>query len=114
MTTQHADPAAPQLDLFAQVRRFDGVTYDPALDHDRLDRQLGRVFHCLSDHRWWTLSELEAECSLLRADGGRDSQAAISARLRDLRKARFGGYEVTRERVRSGLWRYRMERRGLA
>jgi len=84
---------------------FAGVTYDPALDHERLSRQLGRVYEALSAGLWMTLHEIYWECH--RA-GGRDSEAGISARLRDLRKKAFGGYEIERRRAAGGLWQYRM------
>jgi len=37
-------------------------------------------------------------------------EASVSARLRDLRKAKFGGYRVERQRVREGrgLYHYRL------
>jgi len=89
----------PQLAL-----TFDGRTFDPALDADRLGTQLGRVYACLSDGQWYTLEQLQAFC------GG--SEAGISARLRDLRKPRFGGHVIDRERVNGGLWRYRMATHG--
>ena len=79
---------------------FDGPTYDPALDRDRLTKQLGRVYDALAGGEWWTLADLA------RAAGG--SEASVSARIRDLRKPRFGGYEVERERVVAGLFRYRL------
>ena len=84
-------------DLFAD---FDGPTYDPALDRDRLTKQLGRVYDALASGEWWTLADLA------RAAGG--SEASVSARIRDLRKPRFGGYEIERERVVAGLFRYRL------
>jgi hypothetical protein len=81
---------------------FDGATYDPALDGPRLGGQLAAVRRALASGGWWTLRELSTFC------GG--SEAGVSARLRDLRKAKFGGHEVDRERVPggSGLWRYRL------
>ena len=80
---------------------FDGETYRRDLDMGRLKTQLDRVYTCLRrDPRWWTLSELQAVC------GG--SEAGVSARVRDLRKDKFGGNEVERQRGDGGLWRYRM------
>ena len=80
---------------------FDGATYDPALDEDRLRTLLGRVYQYLRYGGWVTLHEV-AECC-----GG--SEAGVSARIRDLRKAKFGGYTIARRRVDGGLFEYRME-----
>jgi hypothetical protein len=79
---------------------FDGVTYDHALDGSRLTRQLAKVAAFMADGRPHTLAELAeaAECS----------EASASARVRDLRKARFGGHVVERKRVGTGLWSYRL------
>lgn len=82
---------------------FDGETYDPALDHERLTRQLGRVWAVLNRGGWWTLEQLGAAV--------RAPEASVSARLRDLRKPKFGGYQIERERGESGQWRYRMVRK---
>jgi predicted transcriptional regulator len=91
-----------QRDLFAQGD-FGGTTYDPALDHDRLKRQLGRVWDCMKDGCWRTLSEIEAVTG--------DPQASVSARLRDLRKEQFGAYLVSRRRKDGrGTWEYRVLR----
>lgn len=91
-------------DLFTH-EEFDGRTYDPALDHDRLARQLGRVYSLMIDGRWRTLDEIARELD--------DPPASISARLRDLRKPKFGGYEVERRRRGieiKGLHEYRLLR----
>lgn len=79
---------------------FDGITYSPAADSQRLTRQLDIVRDTLLDHQWHTLADLAVR------SGG--SETSASARIRDLRKARFGGYLVERQRVRSGLWEYRI------
>jgi len=80
---------------------FSGRTYDPEFDRDRLNAQLKRVYDLMHDGAWRTLSEIAA------ATG--DPQASVSARLRDLRKDRFGGFMVERrsrgERAR-GLFEY--------
>ena len=80
--------------LFDTIPRFDGATFDPNLDQERLTRQLGRVFELMRDAHWRTLDEIQAFA------GG--SEAAVSARLRDLRKPKFGGYQVERRRRGSG------------
>lgn len=79
---------------------FDGFTYEPDKDLSRLKTQLWRVMAVMADGRWHTLHDL-AE----RAEG---SEASVSARLRDLRKPRFGGWEVERMRVDGGLFAYRL------
>jgi hypothetical protein len=89
------------LTLFDTAPRFDGVTFDPVFDQDRLSRQLGRVFEFMSDQQWHTLDEIQAFA------GGRES--AVSARLRDLRKAKFGAYTVPRRRRGAGgTFEYRL------
>ena len=79
---------------------FDGATYNSALDQERLGRQLDRVQALMADGQWRTLREI--------ADAVGGSEASVSARLRDLRKARFGAHEVERLRVAGGLYRYRL------
>lgn len=79
---------------------FDGATYRADRDRARLSGQLGRVADALSDGRWWTLAQLAVRCG--------DPEASVSARLRDLRKGRFGGYTVLAEPQDGGLWRYRL------
>ena len=82
------------------ARAFDGKTYEVKEDHARLKGQLWRVFQLMSDGKWRTLSEI--------AEDAQGSEAACSARLRDLRKEKYGSREIERQRVDGGLWRYRM------
>jgi hypothetical protein len=82
---------------------FDGSTYEPAHDKRRLARQQLRVFGALKDGGWWTLAEIHAITG--------DPEASISARLRDLRKTRFGHHVVDRRRrgeAARGIWEYRL------
>jgi hypothetical protein len=83
---------------------FDGTTYEPERDKTRLSRQLIAVRSFMSDYEWHTLEEIAA------ATG--EPEASISARLRDLRKPRFGAYIVDREYVSAGLWHYRLAVKG--
>ncbi len=82
---------------------FNGSTYDPAHDEHRLKKQLGRVYNCMIDGIWRTLSEI--------SEITKDHEASISAQLRNLRKPIFGGYVVERrsrgERS-TGLYEYRL------
>jgi hypothetical protein len=89
--------------MTTQALLFGGVTYDPALDEERLTRQLGRVWELMVDGQWRTLREIAERV------GG--SEAGVSARLRDLRKPGFGGYKIERRRTGppfSGLFEYRL------
>jgi len=80
---------------------FDGETYDRARDRERLHAQLSRVFRYMRDREWHTLENIAA--------GTGDPQASVSARLRDLRKEKFGAYRIARRYLADGLWEYRME-----
>jgi hypothetical protein len=83
---------------------FDGNTYIDPLDQRRLAGQLYRVTILMKDGVWRTLDEIAHAT-------GDASTAAVSARLRDLRKARFGGREVERRRrgdAAKGLFEYRL------
>jgi len=96
------------LEIFHKLQKekpdFDGATYERAHDKARLTGQCLRVFTAMSDGRWRTLAEIEAVTG--------DPQASISARLRDLRKPKFGEYTVNR-RARgpreNGLFEYQLQ-----
>jgi hypothetical protein len=82
--------------------RFDGPEYDPALDDRRLTKQMGRVWTVMLRGDWLTLREMASETG--------DPEASISAQLRHLRKARFGGYLIMKRRRgpdTQGLYEYR-------
>ena len=79
---------------------FDGATIEPAQDTARLAGQLERVKALMLDGRWRTLAQIAAAVE--------GSEAGVSARLRDLRKPRFGGYQVDRDRLAGGLFTYRV------
>ena len=83
---------------------FDGKTYEPNYDKKRLESQLVRVSSLMSDNKWRTLFEIYSVV------GG--STASISARLRDLRKIKFGG-KIVERRARGersyGIFEYRLK-----
>ncbi len=79
---------------------FDGSTFVPSRDHSRLATQLRSVLAMMGQQEWWTLDQLSA------ASG--HPPASVSARLRDLRKPKFGGHQVQREYVTKGLFRYKL------
>jgi biotin operon repressor len=71
------------------------------VDPERLSQQRARVFQAIQDGMWYSLDEI--------ADRTGDPRDSVSARLRDLRKARFGGYVVeSRRRDGGGTWEYRL------
>lgn len=80
--------------------RFDGATYDHARDGARLNDQTRLVFALMQDGRFRTLATI--------ATGTGAPEASVSARLRDLRKARFGGHTVNREYLGNGLYQYQL------
>lgn len=79
---------------------FDGKTYDPERDKERLKTQLFNVWVLMKDGRWRTLEQISARVGC--------PEASVSARLRDFRKRKFGGHTVEREYVKRGLFKYRL------
>jgi hypothetical protein len=79
---------------------FGGETFDEGRDGERFTLQLGRVRALMLDGKWRTLAEI--------AEATGYPEASISARLRDLRKPRFGGFQVERRYLRRGLHEYRV------
>jgi len=87
---------------YGRAPAFDGATFDAQKDYVRLKGQLAAVYEVMSDGCWRTLSEIK------NLVGG--SEAGISARLRDLRKQKFGSHRVNRRRREhaNGLWEYQL------
>lgn len=79
----------------------DGETYDPDRDHERLALQRGRVYRALRRGDWWTLADLAREAHA--------PEASVSARIRDLRKPRFGAFTIDKRYAGNGLWEYRLD-----
>lgn len=94
----HTDRVLPPLP--DPLPHFDGATYDAELDYARLGNQLRAVLDVMVDGEWHTLRGLAVATGY--------PEASISARLRDLRKRKFGRWVVERERLDGGLWRYRL------
>ena len=85
---------------FEEQPDFDGHTYVHEFDYNRLSGQLRRVFLFMKDCQWHTLAAV--------AEAARGSEAGASARIRDLRKDKFGGHRVESKRISGGLWVYRI------
>ena len=79
---------------------FSGDTFVSSRDESRLTAQLVQVAAAMSDGQWHTLAELSSRVGA--------PEASVSARLRDLRKPRFGAYIIERQYVERGLFKYRM------
>lgn len=79
---------------------FDGATFDAERDAERLASQYGEVFRLMADARWRTPREMEALTG--------HPWASISARLRDMRKPRFGAHVVNRRYAGNGLYEYQL------
>lgn len=83
---------------------FDGATYSPSRDGARLRSQMHAVRELMSDGAWRTLWQIAKEVE--------GSESSVSARLRDLRKDKFGGHTVERKYHGDGVWIYRLELNG--
>jgi hypothetical protein len=97
------NPSGPSGASLATIPpRFGGPVYDPALEGERLRRQLGRVFDLMRDGRWRSLYEI--------ANATGDPETSTSAQLRHLRKPRFGGNTVEKQRrtAHNRTWEYRL------
>lgn len=79
---------------------FDGATYNASRDQIRLNTQLRQVWTFMLDGEWHSLSDIERNVI--------GSVPALSARLRDFRKKRFGAHTVNRRYVGEGLWEYQL------
>ena len=82
---------------------FDGPDYEAENDRARLTGQIKTIYEYMSSGRWKTLREIE--------DALNYPQASISAQLRHLRKPRFGGHTIEKQRRgdrKQGLFEYRL------
>lgn len=80
---------------------FDGYDDLEGANKDaRLTTQLARIYDLMSDGVWRSLPEI--------ADAVRCTETSASARLRDLRKSRFGGHIVERDMPEPGFYLYRL------
>jgi hypothetical protein len=86
--------------LSIHIPHRDGETFVHERDARRLAGQHCRVLALMKDGQYRTLSEISALTG--------DPEASVSARLRDLRKPKFGAYIVERDYVERGLFRYRL------
>lgn len=82
---------------------FDGSDIDSQKDNARLTGQIKVIFDLMKDGKFRTLREIE--------DLTNFPQSSISAQLRNLRKERFGSFDVekiSRGDRENGLFEYRI------
>jgi hypothetical protein len=87
---------------------FGGKTFDEELDSARLTKNLEKIRDYMLSHEGFrTPSEIRRWLNL-------PPETEITARLRDLRKPKFGAYEVTARRrwLGGGVYEYRVRRSG--
>jgi len=87
--------------IFVEDMEFDGKTYDAKQDKKRLSGNLLAVFDVLKNGEKMTLFELSKQSGV--------PLNSVSSRFRDLRKRKFGGYNMRSERLLGGTWVYWME-----
>lgn len=78
---------------------FDGPSL-LAIDTPRLAGQIAKVYMLMSDGRFRKLAEIATFANCLETFAG--------ARLRDFRKAKFGGHEVISRHVGNGVYEYKL------
>jgi len=87
-------------DDYLAPARYEGPV-DPHIDFDRLQGQTRKIYNLMSDGIFRTLAEIESITGY--------PQASISAQLRHLKKLRFGGHAVTKQRRgHGGTWEYQL------
>jgi hypothetical protein len=87
--------------------QFDGENYEYKHDHGRLRKHLEKIFSFMLDGTWRTLDEISSVT-------GCDPKS-VGSRVRDLRKEKFGGHTVERQRrgdPKLGIYEYRLTVRG--
>lgn len=91
-----------------QNQEFNGETFEKKKDGKRLQKQHITVFNIMKSGEWITLAELEELTGI--------PQASVSARVRELRQPKFGGYTVERRRrtESGGTNEYRLKAGGAA
>lgn len=99
-----------QLNIFNQqtpkVYNFKGSDYIKELDHDRLSKQIERIYDLMKDGNYRTLFHIKNILELRY--GTPFPESSISAQLRNLKKVRFGGYVLNKKRISGGLWEYQI------
>jgi len=91
---------------------FQGSNYDPALDGERLAKQLDRVYRIIKDGKKRSLQRIQTD--IYGEYGIKDPESSISAQLRHLKKKQFGCHTIKKERAKTkthGTWLYWLEKK---
>lgn len=86
---------------------FGGATLERK-DVPRLGKQLQAVYDVMKDGEYRTLDQIVV--AIKAATGIVASPQSVSARVRDFRKEKFGGFKVNRQAVGDGLFKYQLLR----
>lgn len=78
----------------------DGETFSKGRDLSRLNAQMRAVYELMKDGQWRSLFAIAHHTD--------HPEASVSARLRDLRKPKFGGFTVERRYIANGEYHYRV------
>ncbi|MGH7193830.1 MAG: hypothetical protein ACREJM_09895 [Candidatus Saccharimonadales bacterium] len=85
--------------------RFGGATLERK-DIPRLQGHLGVVYRIMADGQFRTLENIAG--AVFAITGKTVTTQSVSARLRDLRKEKFGGFKVSRRNLGVGLFEYQV------
>ena len=80
--------------------KFDGDDIVAERDDPRLSSQLEKIKKLVLDGKWRSLKQI--------SEATKAPHASVSAQLRNLRKRKFGAYEVQRRHVDGGFYQYRV------
>lgn len=89
-----------------EFNHFGGSTYEPARDRERLSKQQLAVNAVMSDGQW------HKSVDVAKAIGAKpESYAAVTSRIRDIRKICKSEEAVERRHLGGGLWEFRVPER---
>jgi allophanate hydrolase subunit 1 len=80
--------------------RYNGPEYRADRDNVRLAGQMARIYDCISDGHWRTITEISSITG--------DPENSVAAQLRHLRKERFGAHNIERRSRYGQLYEYRL------
>lgn len=82
------------------VDHGDPLPTDPEYDGELARRNVDRALAALFNGEWWSVQRLAVTIEA--------TETSASSALRDLRKLKYGGWNVVRRRLENGLSEYRL------